>query len=111
MQKKKYKNNRPTQAPTGPIRVRLPKEKEVIGILEQRVGAGRMLIKCMDGKTRNCRVLGKLKKRLWLREGDVVLVKIWEFDESRGDIIFKYNPTTIQWLKRNDYLKTEESEF
>jgi translation initiation factor 1A len=93
------------------IRVRLPRGKEVLGILEQRLGASRMLIKCLDGKTRNCRVPGRLKKKLWLREGDVVLVEPWEFDNEKGDITFKYNPTQVQWLQRKGYLKNIENEF
>jgi len=95
----------------GPIRVRLPKGKEVLGIIEQRVGASRMLVKCIDGKTRNCRVPGRLKRKLWLREGDTVIVEPWEFDDDKGDVLFKYNPTQVHWLKRKGYLKTIEDEF
>jgi len=98
-------------APEGPIRVKLPKEGEVLGILEQRLGASRILIKCLDGKSRNCRVPGRLKRKLWLREGDVVLVKPWEFDNDKGDVLFKYNPTAISWLKRKGYLKEVADEF
>ena len=85
-------------------RVRLPREKELIGVLEQRLGGNKMMINCSDGKSRNCRILGRLRRRLWLRPGDVVLIKLWEFDENKGDIIFKYNPSKVQWLKRNNYL-------
>jgi translation initiation factor 1A len=92
------------------IRVKLPRGKEVIGILEQRLGASRILVKCLDGKSRNCRVPGRLKKKLWLREGDIVIVEPWEFDNDKGDVIFKYNPTQTQWLQRKGYLK-EISEF
>lgn len=92
-------------------RVRLPRQNELIGIIEQRVGGIRMLVKCTDGKVRNCRVQGKLKKKLWLREGDVVLIELWEFDKERGNIIFKYNPSAINWLKTKGYLKNSESEF
>ena len=97
--------------PTGPIRVRLPREGEVLGILDQRVGASRMQIRCLNGKTRNCKVPGRLRRRLWLREGDVVLVKPWEFDDTKGEVIFKYNPTQVSWLKRKGFLKDIESEF
>jgi len=90
------------------LRVRLPKEKEVIGIVEQRYGGVRMLVKCMDGKARNCRVPGRYKRKLWLREGDVVLVKPWEFDDSKGDVIFKYTKAATQWLKKKGYLKHVE---
>lgn len=92
------------------VRVRLPRDKEVLGILEQRMGASRIMIKCFDGKSRNCRVPGRLKKKLWLREGDVVLVEPWEFDNDRGDVIFKYTPAAIEWLKKKGYIN-EISEF
>jgi translation initiation factor 1A len=106
---KKKKNSPPP--PEGPIRVRLPRGKEVLGILEQRLGASRMLIRCLDGKSRNCRVPGRLKRRLWLREGDVVLVEPWEFDDGKADVLFKYNPTAVAWLKRKGYLKEIKGEF
>lgn len=90
-------------------RVRLPRGKEVLGVLEQRVGGSRILIKCFDGKTRNCRVPGRLKRRLWLREGDIVLVMPWEHQsETKGDVIFKYTKTAAAWLKRKGYVKIEE---
>jgi translation initiation factor 1A len=90
-------------------RVRLPRGKEVLGMLEQRVGASRMLVKCFDGKTRNCRVPGRLKRRLWLREGDIVLVEPWEHqNEDKGDVIFKYTPNAVEWLKRKGLIKIEE---
>ena len=93
------------------VRVRLPRGKEVLGILEQRMGASRIMIKCFDGKSRNCRVPGRLKKKLWLREGDVVLVEPWEFDNERGDILFKYSKAAIVKLKQQGMLKTPDSEF
>lgn len=104
--KHKQKNNQ-----EGPIRVRLPKDREVLGILDQRLGASRLLVRCLDGKSRNCRVPGRLKRRLWLREGDIVLVEPWEFDDNKADVLFKYNPTAVAWLKRKGYLKDIESEF
>jgi translation initiation factor 1A len=93
------------------VRVKLPRGKEVLGIIEQRVGASRMLVKCTDGKSRNCRVPGRLRRRLWLREGNVVIVKPWEFDDGKGDVLFKYNPAQVQWLRGRGYLKTMEDEF
>ena len=108
---KKNKARPAGQVPEGPIRVRLPRDKEILGILDQRLGAGRISIRGLDGKSRNCRVPGRLKRRLWLREGDVVLVLPWEFDETKGDVIFKYNPTQVSWLRRKGYLKDIENEF
>ncbi len=94
-----------------PVRVKLPRGKEIIGIITQRVGGSRMFISCMDGKTRNCRVPGRLRRGLWLREGDVVIIEPWEFDDSKGNILYKYSKTAIQKLKSDGLLKTSSSEF
>lgn len=93
-------------------RVKLPKgEEQMLGIVEQRLGGNKMYINCLDGKKRNCRVPGRLKRYLWLRPGDVVIVELWELDKDRGDIIYKYRKNQVEWLKKNGYLKTEAQEF
>lgn len=92
-------------------RVRLPRGEEIIGIIEQRHGGNKMLVNCMDGKSRNCRVPGRLKRVLWLRPNDIVIIQPWEFDKDKGDVIFKYRPTQIQWLKKNGHLKSDKTEF
>lgn len=93
------------------LRVKLPRGKECLGVIEQRVGGTRMIVKCIDGKSRNCRVPGRLKRALWLREGDIVIIEPWEFDDEKGDVLFKYNPTQVQWLRNKGYLKTIQEEF
>ncbi len=106
----KIKAKNQNQAPVEEIiRIRLPKGKEVLGIIEQRMGASRILVKCFDGKTRNCRVPGRLKRGLWLREGDIVIVQPWEYQsDTRGDVIYKYSKAAIQWLKKKGHIKIEE---
>jgi translation initiation factor 1A len=81
-------------------RVRLPKENEVIGIVEKRLGGNKMQVECFDGNTRICRVPGRFKRSLWIRPGDVVLVEKWEIGgEEKGDIIYKYAPAEVEKLK------------
>jgi translation initiation factor 1A len=92
-------------------RAHLPRGDEIIGVIDQRLGGNKMMIKCLDGKTRNCRVPGRLKRKLWLRPGDVVIIKPWEFDKEKGDVVYKYFSSEISWLKNNGYLKTEETGF
>lgn len=87
------------------VRVRTPKGKEVLGLLESRLGASRCKVRCFDGMTRNCRIPGRLKRRLWVREGDIVLVEPWEFGgEDKGDILYKYRPNQVHWLEKKGYL-------
>lgn len=92
-------------------RAKLPRDNEVIGIIEERFGGNKMKVSCTDGKIRNCRVPGRLKRKLWLRPGDVVIVQPWELDDTKGDVLFKYPSNQVEWLKRNKYLEKETEEF
>lgn len=93
-------------------RARLPRgENEIIGVIDQRLGGNKMMVNCTDGKQRNCRVPGRLKREMWLRPGDVVIIELWELDKNKGDVIFKYRPNQVAWLKREGYLETENEEF
>ena len=92
------------------FRVRLPKGKETFGLLEQRLGGSRMRVRCLDGKTRICRVPGRLKKKLWIREGDVLLIEPWQLGgDEKGDVIYKYKPNQVDWLRKNGHLKELEN--
>ena len=110
MSKKKELQKMQEQLETEVSRVKLPRDKQSFGIVDQRLGASRMKVRCLDEKTRICRIPGRLKRKLWVREGDLVLVEPWEMGgDEKGDIIFKYRPSQIEWLKRKGYLKKLES--
>jgi len=90
------------------IRVRTPRHGEVLGMVESMLGANKLRIRCQDDKIRICRIPGRLRKRLWMKEGDVVIVKIWDIQgEKFGDVIWKYTPTQVMWLRRRGILKLE----
>ncbi|MHA1267066.1 MAG: translation initiation factor eIF-1A [Candidatus Helarchaeota archaeon] len=92
-------------------RVRTPIEGEVLGIAVQMLGGSRVRVQCMDGKMRLCRIRGKIVKRLWVREDDVVLVSPWPFQDERGDIVYRYSRAQAAWLEKNGYLDMAEEEF
>ncbi|MGC9059137.1 MAG: translation initiation factor eIF-1A, partial [Candidatus Aenigmatarchaeota archaeon] len=74
--------------------------------VEAMVGGDRMKVSCDDGKERICRIPGKLRKRVWIREGDLVLILPWKIQgDKRGDVVFRYTPTQANWLKKNGYIK------
>ncbi|MFH0876046.1 MAG: translation initiation factor eIF-1A [archaeon] len=93
-------------------RIKIPRGNQIFGILEQRLGASRNRVRCLDGKTRICRIPGRLKRRLWVREGDIIIVEPWEFGgDDKGDVIFKYTKAQVEFLKRKGYLdKMQEFE-
>ena len=110
MSKKKELLKKQEELETEVSRVKLPRNNQSFGIVDQRLGASRMKVRCLDEKTRMCRIPGRLKRKLWVREGDLVLVEPWELGgDEKGDIIFKYRPSQIEWLKNKGYLKKLES--
>lgn len=88
------------------IRVRKPRGNEVLGIVDALLGTNKLRVICQDDKIRLCRIPGKMRKRVWIREGNVVLVKPWDIQgETHGDIVFRYTNTQANWLRRRGLLK------
>jgi translation initiation factor 1A len=88
------------------LRVRLPDEREgeLFGIAEQLLGGSRLKVVCADGKSRMCRIPGKLRKRLWIREGDLVVIKPWTWQDEKADIVWRYTRTEASNLSRRGLL-------
>ena len=87
-------------------RVRLPRKGESLGIVISMMGASRLLVDCIDGKERMCRIPGKIKRRIWVKDGDVVLIKPWEIEaDKKGDLVWRYTRLQADWLRREGYMK------
>jgi len=88
------------------VRVRLPHSGEIFGIVTEMHGGARMMVQCVDGKTRLCRVPGKIKRKIWVKVGDVVLVTPWSIEpETKGDITYRYTRLQADELRRRGILK------
>lgn len=87
-------------------RVRYPRRGEVFGIVSELKGGARMLVQCIDGKTRLCRVPGKIKRQVWVKLGDIVLVEPWSIEsDAKGDIVYRYTRLQADYLRRQGILK------
>jgi translation initiation factor 1A len=88
-------------------RIRFPKKEEFeqFGIVTQLMGANQVKVICQDGVERGCRIPGKLRKRVWVRVDDVVIVKVWDFQPSKGDIVWRFLGNQTEWLKRSGKLE------
>ena len=83
----------------------LPSANDVLGVAIKLLGFDRVLVKCQDGNERLCRIRGKMKRRVWIREGDVVLVSPWDFQsDKRGDVTWRYTRSQADVLRKNGYL-------
>ncbi|MBR9691923.1 translation initiation factor eIF-1A [Candidatus Woesearchaeota archaeon] len=109
MSKKKEEAARQAALQQQIARIKLPRGKQSFGIVEQRLGGSRMRVRCLDGKNRICRIPGRMKRYLWVREGDIVIVEPWELGgDDKGDIVYKYSKSQVQYIKRKGYLKKIE---
>jgi translation initiation factor 1A len=84
---------------------------EVFGIASQLLGAARIRVMCEDNISRMGRITGKMKKKMWIREGDLLVVRPWGFQEGKADIIFRYSRTQSQYLQRRNILPESMSTF
>ncbi|MCD6461763.1 MAG: translation initiation factor eIF-1A [Thermoplasmata archaeon] len=83
-------------------RVRLPhrKEGEMFAVADQLLGAYKIKVMCEDGKSRLGRIPGRIKKRMWIREGDLLIVKPWDFQDDKANILYRYTRTQATYLSR-----------
>ena len=84
---------------------------EVFGVASQLLGAARIRVMCEDNVSRMGRITGKMKKKMWIREGDLLVVRPWGFQEGKADILFRYSRTQSQYLARRNLLPASMNLF
>ncbi len=87
-------------------RLPLPRRErgEIFAIANQLLGAARIRVMCEDSVPRMGRITGKMKKKMWVREGDLLIVRPWGFQEGKADILFRYSRTQSSYLSRRNLL-------
>ena len=88
------------------IRVPLPKRKvnEMFAIADQILGGRRVRSVCEDGETRLARIPGKMRRRQWVREGDLIVIQPWEFQDEKANVCMRYTKTQSLYLSRKGVL-------
>nr|ABV22075.1 eIF-1A [Amphidinium carterae] len=69
------------------------------GQVQRMLGNGRCEVTCFDGTKRLCHIRGKMRKKVWVNQGDIVLVSLRDFQDEKGDIIVKYTAEEARNLK------------
>jgi translation initiation factor 1A len=101
------KREEPTQEQIELSRIRVPKQGEVLGLVEMMLGGDKLRVQCDDGFIRIVRIPGRLRKRVWIHPGDLILVEPWHVQSNeRGDVVFKYTSTQANWLRRKGFVKS-----
>ena len=63
------------------------------------LGSCRLEAHCFDGNSRLCHIRGKLRKKVWINQGDIILVGLRDYQDCKADVILKYNPEEARNLK------------
>jgi translation initiation factor 1A len=63
------------------------------------LGNGRLEAMCFDGIKRLCHIRGKMRKKVWVGQGDIVLVGLRDFQDAKADVILKYMSEEARNLK------------
>ena len=79
--------------------IRMPNGEEVFAVVTNMLGANRVKVRCMDGTERTARIPGKMQKRIWIREDDVVLVEPWDWQDEKADITWRYEKAEADKLR------------
>jgi len=82
----------------------LLQEGELLGRVIKIEGGDHIVVKSVDGKVRLGRIRGKMKRRVWIRENDLVLVAPWDFDDGKADVLWRYIKAHEEYLVQNNYL-------
>ena len=86
-------------------RLIFPNAPEVIGLVAAALGASKFRVACSDQNERICSIPGRLKRRFWVKEGDLVIVKPWVVQSNeRGDIVWRYSIMDKEQLKQKGYV-------
>lgn len=55
------------------------------------LGNGRLEAQCFDGIKRLAHIRGKLRKKVWINQGDIILISLRDYQDEKGDVILKYS--------------------
>lgn len=103
----------PEGSSAGKIRVKMPNKKvnEMFALAEQILGGRRVTVLCADGETRMARIPGKMRRRQWVREGDLIIVWPWDFQDAKADVKHRYTKTQSMYLSRKGVLPPDVDIF
>mmetsp|Transcript_72450 Transcript_72450/g.223898 ORF Transcript_72450/g.223898 Transcript_72450/m.223898 type:complete len:143 (-) Transcript_72450:177-605(-) len=119
MPKNKLGGNKAKRAKSDATKVKkeleFKEEGQEYGQVMRMLGNGRCEVSCFDGTKRLCHIRGKMRKKVWVNQGDIVLVSLRDFQDEKGDIIVKYTSDEARNLKTYgelpDNVKINETEI
>ena len=110
---KKYKRNKNQVQENKNTRFKDEDQLQEYAQITKCLGNCRFEVMCFDGKSRLAIMCGKMKKRSFVNQGEIVLVSLRDFQDSKCDIIDKYKSSDVQKLKQKklipDFIKLDDN--
>ena len=76
----------------------------MFAIADEILGGRRIRAVCEDGLSRISRIPGKMRRRQWVREGDLIVVQPWDFQDEKANVCMRYTKTQSLYLSRKGVL-------
>lgn len=97
----------PEKIEMGYSRMRLPNPEnmEQFAVVTQLMGSNQVKAIAEDGVERQFRIPGKLLKKVWIREHDIIIIQPWDFQPAKGNVVWRYLGNQVEWLRRNGKLQ------
>lgn len=112
---KKYKRNKNIAQENKNTRFKDENESQEYAQITKALGNCRFEVLCFDGKTRLATMCGKMRKRVFVNQGELILVSLRDWQDSKCDIIDKYNDNDIQKFRQKkllpDFIKFEDNKI
>ena len=87
--------------PVTKVRTPYKPKEELMAVVVEMSGGSRLKAMCADGKRRMVRIRGRLKKKMWVRPYDYIIIKKWTVQaDQKADLIYRYTKSELNFLQR-----------
>lgn len=103
---KKSKNSTPQR------KMVYPDSEQQYALVLRMLGMGKLEAETQDKKKYICSIRGTMRKRIWISEGDLILVTLRDFEQTKrtADVIHRYTPEEHFFLKNKGIVNFETVE-
>lgn len=107
--KHKKQKNKITTGQARPLWV--AEDKQLYALVIKRLGGEFIQVQCSDGKTRKGHIPGRMRRKIWMKDGDIILVSLRDMtSDDKCDVIHKYTILEAKQLKSRKLIEFEVKE-
>ncbi len=78
----------------------MPSEEEgtMLCVVRRNLGGGFLEVFCTDGEIYKAWIPGRMRRRMWMREGDIILFLPWGTRDMKGEVVYRYARDEVKKL-------------